>query len=122
MERIVIPHKLPSLNEYINACRKNRYAGANMKKKYEELIGLYLGKARKYNNPVKITFTWVEGNKRRDYDNICGGGRKFILDAMVKSGKLKEDNRKCVAGFEDKFEYSTDGTWKVIMDIEEVVT
>lgn len=32
MNRIEIPLRLPSLNYYINECRKNRYAGANMKK------------------------------------------------------------------------------------------
>ena len=120
MERIVIPHKLPSLNEYINACRSNRYAGSSMKKKYEELIALYLVKVMKHDKPVKIRFTWEEGNKRRDYDNICGGGRKFILDALVKTGKLKNDNRNWVVGFEDRFTYSTDGTWSVTLEIEEV--
>ena len=35
---IEIPEKLPSLNEYINACRSNRYAGAKMKREVEDTI------------------------------------------------------------------------------------
>lgn len=35
MVKCEIELKLPSLNEYINACRKNRYAGASMKTKIE---------------------------------------------------------------------------------------
>ena len=35
MNKIEIPFRLPSLNQYINECRKNRYAGASMKKNVE---------------------------------------------------------------------------------------
>ena len=58
----------------------------------------------KYKKPIKIHFTWVEGNKRRDLDN-CAFAKKFILDAMVKYGKLKDDNRNYVYAFTDSFEY-----------------
>ena len=37
---------------------------------------------------------------------------------MVKCGKLKDDNRKCVTGFTDSFEYGSET--KVILDIKEV--
>ena len=53
---------------------------------------------------VTIHFHWIEENKRRDYDNIAFA-KKFILDALVKSGKLEDDNRKCVTGFTDTFAY-----------------
>lgn len=109
--------KLPSLNEYIYACRSNRFYGSKMKKEYEEQIIWYLAKLPKFKRPVKIRFQWVEGNKRRDYDNIAFA-KKFILDAMVKAGKLKDDNRKCVMSFTDTFEYG-DHT-KVILHIKEV--
>ena len=35
--KVIIPFRLPSLNNYILECRKNKYAGANMKKKIEEI-------------------------------------------------------------------------------------
>ena len=104
MNKIEIPFRLPSLKQYINECRKNRYAGAKMKKEVEQDIGWYINQLPKYQNPIKIHFTWVEGNKRRDLDNVCFA-KKFILDSMVKAGKLKDDNRNYVSGFKDTFEY-----------------
>ena len=115
--RIEIPMKLPSLNEYIRACKYNYYKGGNMKKDIENDIMFYLKKIPKFEKPIKIKFTWVETNARRDYDNICFS-KKFILDAMQKAGKLENDNRKWVTGFTDEFEIGKE--YKVILDIEEV--
>ena len=115
--RVVIGLKLPSLNEYINVCRTNRYKAAEYKRKLEAKILPYFAGIRRFENPIKIHFIWVEDNKRRDYDNVCFA-KKFILDAMVRGGYLKDDNRKCVAGFTDSFEYGD--TARVILEIEEV--
>lgn len=109
--------KLPSLNEYIRACRSNKYVGAKFKKQIEEDISWFLLQMPKYNKPIKIHFHWVEGNKRRDLDNVCFA-KKFILDTMVKLGKLKDDNRNYVYAFTDTFEYGKQT--KVILEIEEV--
>lgn len=117
MIKIEIPMKLPSLNEYINECRKNRYAGANFKAKIEREIGWYINTLPQYKSPIKINFRWIEGNKRRDYDNVCFA-KKFILDAMVKLGKLKDDNRNCVTAFTDSFEYGSE--FKIVLEIEEI--
>lgn len=117
MNKIEIPMRLPSLNQYINECRKNRYAGAKMKKEIEKDIGWYINLLPQYKNPVKIHFHWIEENKKRDLDNVCFA-KKFILDSMVKSGKLKDDNRNCVTGFTDTFEYGK--TSKVILEIKEL--
>ena len=43
---------------------------------------------------------------------------KYILDALVEVGKLKDDNRKYVCGFSDSFYYGKD--WKVVLKIQEV--
>ena len=112
-----IPLKLPSLNEYINACRRNAYAGAKMKKDTETQIMWFVKRLPRFENPVTIHFHWIEGNQRRDYDNISAA-KKFILDALVKAGKLKDDNRNFVKGYTDTFEYQK-GVWKVILIIEE---
>lgn len=117
MNKIEIPFRLPSLNQYINECRKNRYAGANMKKNVEKDISWYINLLPTYENPIKIHFIWVEENKRRDLDNVCFA-KKFILDSMVKAGKLKDDNRNFVKGFRDDFEYGKSS--KVILEIEEI--
>ena len=117
--RVEIPFKLPSCNDYINECRKNRFAGAKMKRETEEQIGWYINKLPFFENPVKIHFLWIEGNKKRDLDGICFA-KKFILDALVKCGKLKDDNRKCVTAFTDTFDYGTET--KVVLEIEEAWT
>jgi Holliday junction resolvase RusA-like endonuclease len=114
--KIEIPLRLPSLNEYIGACRTKAIIGANMKKRVEDDIIWFLKPLPKFNKPVKINFTWIEENKRRDLDNVAFG-KKFILDAMVKVGKLKDDNRKNVIGFTDNFEYGNEN--KIILEIEE---
>ena len=116
MKKYEINMKLPSLNEYIRACRSNKYVGAKFKRQVEEDISWFLLNMPKYDKPIKIHFHWVEGNKRRDLDNICFA-KKFILDTMVKLGKLKDDNRRYVYAFTDTFEYG-DRT-KVILEVEE---
>lgn len=112
-----IPLKIPSCNDYINACRRNKFMGAKMKSDIEQKIGLYLISMPKFEKPIKINFTWIESNKRRDIDNVAFA-KKFILDAMVKYGKLKDDNRKCVTAFTDTIVYGEKN--KVILEIEEV--
>ena len=87
------------------------------KKRLEEEIGLYIARLPKFNKPIKIHFHWVEGNKRRDLDNVAFS-KKFILDAMVKAGKLQDDNRRFVTAFTDTFSYGD--TTKVILTIEEL--
>lgn len=116
--RYEIPLKLPSLNDYVRACRTNKFAGAKMKAQIEQQIGLYLMKMPKWTKPIKIHFLWVEGSKRRDLDNICFA-KKFILDSLVKYGKLKDDNRNYVYAFTDKFAYGK--KTKVILEIEEAL-
>lgn len=116
--RLVIPLKLPSLNDYIRECRANRYKGAQMKSQLERDIGLYIYRLPIFAWPIRIHFTWVEGNKRRDLDNVAFA-KKFILDAMVKCGRLKDDNRRYVTGFTDSFKYGDD--FKVILEIYKAI-
>ena len=117
MIKVVIDEKLPSLNEYINACRTNKYVAAKMKRDIEQLIGYYILRLPRFEKPVKIHFHWVEGNEKRDIDNVSFA-KKFILDALVKYHKLENDNRKNVYAFTDTFEYKK-GITKVILEIEE---
>lgn len=112
-----IPLKLPSLNEYIRVCRSNPYQASRFKKDVENDIGIFIARLPRFERPVKIHFHWIEGTKRRDLDNVCYA-KKHILDALVKFGKLKDDNRKCVTAFTDTFDYGKET--KVVLDIEEV--
>jgi Holliday junction resolvase RusA-like endonuclease len=115
--KIEIPLKLPSLNEYIGQCRSNRYAGANMKRQVERNLSWYINTLPTLEKPVRIHFRWIEGNKKRDIDNVAFG-KKFILDCLVKCGKLKNDNTNYVKGFTDTFEYGKE--FKIILEIEEL--
>lgn len=107
MNGFIIPVKLPSLNEYQNACRANRYAGAKFKKETETVIELAILKALKAGNlrppspPVRIAFVWHEKTRRRDADNIASA-KKYILDAMQHMNVIPNDNRKIVTGFTDE--------------------
>ncbi len=115
-----IDMRLPSYNEYSKANRTNKYAGATMKKNIEMEIWVYILeqlKDIKITKPVFITFTWVEENRKRDLDNICFA-KKFILDALQKSGVIENDNSRHVTGFTDLFRYADKS--KVIVDLEEV--
>ena len=120
MNKIEIPFRLPSLNEYIKASKviKGKWnAGNQMKQDVQDDIMVYLKKLPRYEKPIKIHFHWVEENKKRDLDNVCFA-KKFILDSMVKAGKLKNDNRNYVSGFTDTFEYAKES--KVIIEREEI--
>lgn len=118
MTTVTIYEKLPSLNEYVRECRTNPYQAAKYKRETESMVSIYLARLPVFKNPIVIHFTWVEENHRRDLDNICGGGRKFILDSMVKLGKIPDDSHRYIKGFTDKFVYAKKA--KVILEIEEV--
>ena len=96
-QTFTIPFKLPSLNDYINACRTNPHVGATVKKNVERDIAWEI-KAAKLTpviNKAVVCMTFVEGNKRRDVDNVMSGA-KFCLDALVSSGVLLGDSPKHV--------------------------
>lgn len=112
-----IEGKLPSLNDYTKACRTNRYAGAKMKEEAETMIGIYASGVVPIQQPVKIRFHWIEGDLKRDLDNIAFS-KKFILDALVKRQILPNDNRKWVKGFVDSF-IVTKNHWGCIVTLEE---
>ena len=96
--------KLPSLNEYINKCRANKFAGANFKQEIEQLICWYikLAKIDKVEKPCFVKFIWHEKTRKRDCDNIASA-KKFILDALQKCEIIKNDNQKYITGFSDVF-------------------
>ena len=120
MYRVEIPMKLPSLNEFIADCRIQRgkwNKGNQTKKDLQSDLAYFINRLPKFETPVRIHFTWVDANSRRDIDNVCFA-KKFILDALQECGKLNNDNRKWVVGFTDSFEIGDE--YKVILEIEEV--
>lgn len=124
MLKLVIKGTLPSLNEYIEAERRNRYLGAKMKRQTEQVVMLcaksQLRKV-KFNKPVFMRYTWYEQNRRRDKDNISSFGRKCIQDALVKCGILRNDGWNEIIGFSDTFEMDKKSP-RIEIEFEEIST
>lgn len=115
-----INSRLPSLNDYIDVCRFNKYQAAAFKKRIDNLIcyeirsqlnGVHI------ENPVIVHLNFVEENKKRDVDNVYSAS-KYILDALVKMKVLKNDNPKHVKDIFYSHEYAKES--KVIVELEEV--
>ena len=106
MIKIVIPGRLPGLNEFIRECRKNQFAGGKMKKDDETRISWHINHQAsgvKIDEPVRMVYRWHEVNRRRDLDNISSYGRKVIQDALVACEVLPDDGWNNITGFEDYF-------------------
>ena len=103
--RFIIPYPLPGLNEYIEIERQNKYAAAQFKKKIESGIVFIIKKELPsfvINDLVNIQYHWYEKDKRRDKDNIAFA-KKFIQDALVHAGVLRNDGWGEILGFTDTF-------------------
>ena len=105
MAQLIIKGKLPGLNEYIEAERRNRYKAAQMKREAEATVAWVIkaNHMKPISRPVVMRYKWFEPNRKRDMDNISSYGRKVIQDALVKMGILKGDGWKYIRGFTDEF-------------------
>jgi Holliday junction resolvase RusA-like endonuclease len=105
--KFTIPGELTDLNTYVDAERANKYAAANIKKINTDLVTYLTKKLTPINIPVEVVITWVTKNEMKDPDNVAFA-KKFILDGLVKSGVLKNDGRKQIKGFRDKYDTDKD--------------
>lgn len=100
-----VPGRLPGLNEYTAACRDSKYGGNRMKAEAERRV-ILAAKAQlrgvRFQGPVVMHYTWVEPDRRRDKDNIAFA-KKFVQDALVKCGVLKNDGWGEIDHFTDAF-------------------
>ena len=105
MVKLIIYGRLPGINEYTAACRRNPYKGAAMKKEAESAVewAIRAAKLGPIPTPCRLAYTWYEPNKKRDMDNVSGFGHKVIQDALVKAGKLPGDGWAYIVGFSDDF-------------------
>ncbi len=103
--RLRIPGRLPGLNEYIAAERRNRYAAAKMKRDAQTYVEscAMAQSLPKLRRPVVMVYHFYEPNKRRDHDNVSGFGHKVIQDALVELGILKDDGWDEIIGYIDSF-------------------
>lgn len=99
-QTLFIPGPLPVLNDYLGKGQRFTYTAA--KKQWGHTIGCEI--KRQHLKPmgrVFIRWTWQEADMRRDPDNISAIGKKFVLDALVKMGIMKNDGWKQIAGWTD---------------------
>lgn len=104
--KLTVPGRLPGLNEYVAANRQASYIGNRMKQDAQNLIITFIKlqlHGIRITEPVVLHFKWVEPNRKRDLDNIAFA-KKFIQDALVKTGVLHNDGWKQIAGFTDEFD------------------
>ena len=108
--KIVIPGRLPGLNEYTAACRSHAQRGGQMKREAEEMVLLAIAAQRsrdrfpaKFREPVRLHYKFYEPNRRRDQDNVSAFARKVIQDALVMLAVIKNDGWGSVAGSDEVF-------------------
>lgn len=103
--KFIIRGRLPSLNEYCKAERTGYHCANNMKKSCQRAVEADIRrfKLKPIKRPVKILYRFYEPNRRRDKDNIAGVAHKFIQDALVNAGILKDDGWDYITGFSDEF-------------------
>ena len=119
--KLVIPGRLPGLNELIDAERTHRQKGAKIKRDAESVIRWcirqQLRKARP-KTPVTLHYHFIEKDRRRDLDNIFSFASKVIQDALVKENILPDDGWKYVCGFTAEFDVDK-GKPRIEVTIEE---
>lgn len=104
MYQLTIEGRLPSANDYIEACRRNKYKAAKMKRDAQDYI---IANIRQQIPDVhiygraRIHFKWFEPNSRRDIDNVAFA-KKFVLDALVEAETIPDDSQKYVTSFTDE--------------------
>lgn len=122
--RLVIPGRLPGLNEFIEANRAHTQKGAAMKRQSQELVMWQIRaqlRKKHITKPVFLLFTFYEQDRRRDRDNVSSFARKVIQDALVKCGVLHDDGWDYVTGYLDKFEVDSGKPRIVVEFIEQEV-
>lgn len=104
---LFIQGPLPGLNDIIDAAKGTLGRGYNysrMKARWTNAVALQVRAARIPPMPsARFLFTWVEKNRRRNKDNIAGGGRKFVLDGLVTARVLSNDGWTEVVSWSDRF-------------------
>ena len=101
--KITIDTKLPTLNEYINLERTNKFMAAKLKKDTTNAVAWLVSKHKLPKDTLfDVHFTWFKLNNRADHDNIAFA-KKFVLDGLVKGGVLGNDSPKFINNFTDTF-------------------
>jgi len=118
-----IQGRLPGLNEITRANRANMFQGAKLKKDATQLCGqaIIVDHVPVFKNPpLSVLICWYEKDNRRDIDNVAGGGTKFILDALVETGRIPNDGRKWVRSIQHQFPDPDKENPRILVCVEEI--
>ena len=108
---------LPTLNEMIRTARGNKFASAAQKKKYTDLVAMEImvQTEQPHFDAISLDITWIETKKKRDPDNVTGGGLKYLMDGIVAAGIIDDDDRDHVASATNRIAVSDSRGVAVIM-------
>ena len=117
---IVYEGRFPSLNEVLQLAKTHWSVYSKEKERLTTAVAweAKAAKLRPCTSPVRVTFTWMEANRRRDVDNISHGC-KYVLDGLVEASVLEDDSPKYVSEIRHNFMVDKDRP-RVIIDIEEI--
>lgn len=107
---LVVPGRLPSLNELLKVPKGDKFRASRLKKEAEKKITWCIKQQLRdvqIQGRVILHYTWYEPNRRRDLDNIASA-HKFVQDALVTAGVLQGDGWRHVSGFRDTFRVDKD--------------
>jgi len=91
------------MNTIVKKSKSHYMAYSNMKKDYTALVQISAGNLPKIER-ADFEITWYCKDRRKDPDNVSGGGIKFILDGLVKAGVLENDGWRQIKSIKHKFE------------------
>jgi len=119
MAKLIIQGSLPTMNEIIAASKRHHMQYSNMKGIYTDLVAM---EATRQKLPVfdrvAVKITWYCKDRRQDPDNIASG-EKFLLDGLVKAGKLENDGWKQINSLSHFFEVDKDNP-RIEVELERV--
>lgn len=108
-----IPGTLPTLNQYVDMERTNRFVAAKAKRATQDEILWSLMGHPEFDGHVYIAFTWVRPNMRNDKDNVAFA-KKFILDALQEAGVIKNDSWRMCTPFDLAFKLNKDNPRTIV--------
>ena len=118
MREITIYGKFPSLNKYVDACRRNHFAGNKMIHDAEKKIIKALEGQKPLKTPIQINYLFCEENRRRDHDNVSSFFHKVFQDSLTKAGLIPNDGWNEISGYKDDFTVDKDNPRIEVMIFE----
>lgn len=117
--RFEIPGTLPTLNQYVDKERANRFAAAAVKKQaQEQILSCIDDDAPRFPGYVTVWFDWIRPDMRSDKDNVAFA-KKFVLDALQEAGIITNDKWKLCTPYDRKFAVNKSNPRTVVLITDE---